>query len=163
MLKKVLGILWRRAPKRLRRLGVYVSEARFTVTAGAVVVDGEGRILLLRHVFRVGSGLGIPGGFISKGEQPEEAIRRELREEVDLEIEKLELAFVRTLRHVNQVEIIFICRPSGRALANSFEVKHIDWFAPNSLPPDLSRDQRNIIDRALNQRLSDEEATDGEW
>jgi 8-oxo-dGTP diphosphatase len=149
MLKKVLGILWRRTPKRLRRLGVYASEARFTVTAGAVVVDERNRVLLLKHVFRAGSGLGIPGGFISKGEQPEEAIRRELLEEVALEIEELELAFVRTQKHINQVEIIFLCRPSGQARVNSFEVKAADWFALDSLPRELSRDQRNIIERAL--------------
>lgn len=151
MLKKVLGTLWRRAPKRLRRLGVYVSETRFTVTAGAVVVDEEGRVLLLRHVFRTGSGLGIPGGFISKGEQPEEAIRRELREEADLEVEELKLAFVRTHKHVNQVEVIFRCRPSGRARAASFEVQSVKWYALDALPEELSRDQRNIIERALNR------------
>ncbi|HVF89096.1 MAG TPA: NUDIX domain-containing protein [Blastocatellia bacterium] len=152
MLKKVLGLLWRRAPKRLRRLGVYASESRFTVTAGAVVIDREGRVLLLKHVFRAGSGLGIPGGFISKGEQPEEAIRRELREEVDLEIEEPELAFVRTQKHINQVEIIFLCRPSGPARTSSFEIKTLGWFALDSLPRELSRDQRSIIARALNHR-----------
>ncbi|HKG22837.1 MAG TPA: NUDIX domain-containing protein [Blastocatellia bacterium] len=152
MLKKVLGMLWRRAPKRLRRLGVYASESRFTVTAGAVVIDKENRVLLLKHVFRVGSGLGIPGGFISKGEQPEDAIRRELREEVELEVEEPELAFVRTHKHINQVEIIFLCRPSGPARAGSFEIQTLGWFALDSLPRELSRDQRKIIERALNHR-----------
>jgi len=156
MLKKILGTLWRRAPKRLRRFGVYVSEARFSVTAGAVVVDEEGRVLLLGHVFRTGSGLGIPGGFISKGEQPEEAIRRELREEADLEVEGLKLAFVRTHKHVNQVEVVFRCRPAGRARAASFEVKSVNWFALDSLPKELSRDQRNIIERALRGSSEDE-------
>ena len=74
MLKKVLGALWRHAPKSVRRWGVRLVEPRFTVTAGAVVVDERGRVLLLNHVFRVGSGWGIPGGFMEKGEQPEEAL-----------------------------------------------------------------------------------------
>src|SRR2546423_9783284 len=105
MLKKLLGALWRRAPKRLRRLSVSLSQTKFTVTAGAIVEDGEGRVLLLKHVFRVGSGWGIPGGFITEGEQPDEAVRRELREEVGLEIEDLKLAFLRTLKGARQVEI----------------------------------------------------------
>ena len=87
MLKKLLGALWLRAPKSLRRWGVRLVEPRFTVTAGAVVQDEEGRVLLLHHRYRAGSGWGIPGGFLEKGEQPEEALRRELREEVGLEVD----------------------------------------------------------------------------
>src|SRR5215210_2511450 len=98
MWNKVLGAAWRGAPKAVRRWGVWLSQPRFTVTAGAVVEDERGRVLLLHHVFRKGSGWGLPGGFLMKGEQPEEAVRRELREEVELELERVELAFVRTLR-----------------------------------------------------------------
>ena len=149
MLKKVLGALWRGAPKSLRRWGVRLVEPRFTVTAGAVVVDERGRVLLLKHVFRKGSGWGIPGGFIEKGEQPEEALRRELREEVGLEIENAEIAFVRTLKKAVQVEIIFRCRPRGTIKPRGPEIKDAAWFDRDNLPPELGHDQRRIIERAL--------------
>ena len=149
MLKKMLGALWRFAPRSLRRWSVRLVEPRFTVTAGAVVEDEEGRVLLLKHVFRVGSGWGIPGGFIERGEQPEEAIRRELREEIGLELERTELAFVRTLKRPSQVEIIFRSRPRGSIGAKSLEIKHTQWFALDALPEELGRDQRRIIERAL--------------
>lgn len=149
MLKKVLGALWRHAPKRVRRWGVRLVEPRFTVTAGAVVVDEGGRVLLLNHVFRVGSGWGIPGGFMEKGEQPEEALRRELREEIGLELERAEIALVRTLSRPTQVEIIFRCRPRGTHGERSFEIKSAEWFAPDRLPPGLSKDQRELIERVL--------------
>jgi len=103
MLKEFLGFVWRSAPKSVRRFSVRLVEPRFTVTAGAVVEDEEGRILLLNHVFRKGSGWGIPGGFLSPGEQPEEALRRELREETGMEVETARLAFVRTLKRPRQV------------------------------------------------------------
>jgi len=150
MWKKILRAGWRGLPKRWRRWGVLLSEARFTVTAGAIVEDAQGLILLLKHAFRPGSGWGIPGGFIVQGEQPEEAIRRELREEVGLELEQIELAFVRTLKTINQVEIIFRCRPGGRVQPLSQEIIEADWFTPDNLPQGLSRDQRRIIERALN-------------
>lgn len=150
MLKKVLGALWRHAPKSLRRWGVRLFEPRFTVTAGAVITDERGRVLLLNHVFRPGSGWGIPGGFIEKGEQPEEALRRELREEVGLEIEQAEIALVRNLKKPKQVEIIFRCRTRGLALGRSIEIKSAEWFALDELPPELNKDQRMLIDRALN-------------
>jgi len=60
------------------------SNTRFIVSAGAVIVDEQGQVLLLKHVFRAGSGLGNSGGFIAANEQPEAALRRELREEVAL-------------------------------------------------------------------------------
>lgn len=151
MLKKLLGALWRGAPKSLRRWGVRLVEPRFTVTAGAVVRDERGRVLLLEHVFRAGNGWGIPGGFIERGEQPEEAVRRELREEVGLELEEAELAFVRTLNRPTQVEIIFRCRPRGSMGPRSMEIKHAQWFALDQLPEGLTRDQRRIIERALKQ------------
>lgn len=149
MWSKLLRSVWRSVPKRWRRWGVILTEARFTVTAGAVVTDAEGRVLLLQHAFRPGSGWGIPGGFMTKAEQPEAAIRRELREEIGLEVESLELAFVRTLTAVNQVEVIFRCRPRGEVRPQSSEVSRAEWFAPNQWPAGLSRDQQRVIERAL--------------
>ena len=149
MLKRLFGALWRRAPTRVRRLGVRLFEPRFTVTAGAVVTDERGRVLLLEHFFRAGSGWGIPGGFMEKGEQPEEALRRELREELELELASAELAFVRTLTELRQVEIIFRCRPRGAVGRQNGEIKSAAWYALDKLPPALSRDQRKIIGRAL--------------
>ena len=150
MLKKVLGAIWRHAPKRVRRWGVRLVEPRFTVTAGAVITDDGGRVLLLNHVFRTGSGWGIPGGFMEKGEQPEEAIRRELREEIGMELERAEIAFVRTLKKPSQVEIIFRCRARGSAGSKSIEIKSAEWFALDQLPKGLPTDQHELIERALN-------------
>lgn len=150
MLKKVLGALWRRTPGRLRRLSVSLSQARFTVTTGAVIVDDDNRVLLLKHVFRTGSGWGIPGGFMNKGEQPEAAIRREVREEIGLELDRLELAFVRTLKQAGQVEIYFRAAPRGASEPRSIEIKSAEWFKPDELPEGLSHDQRKIIERILN-------------
>jgi ADP-ribose pyrophosphatase YjhB (NUDIX family) len=151
MLKDLLAKVWRGSPARVRRLGVWLAEPRFTVTAGAVVVDAGGCVLLLKHVFRRGSGWGIPGGFMEKGEQPEAAIRRELREEVGLELEEARLVAVRTLAATQQVEILFLARPARGACARpaSAEVSALKWFAPDALPEGLPRDQRRLIDLAL--------------
>src|SRR3954468_10365664 len=116
MLKGLLARVWRGSPRLVRRAGVWLTQPRFTVTAGAVVSDEGGRVLLLRHVLRKGSGWGVPGGFLNAGEQPEAAVRRELREETGLELDSVELAFIRSLAHVRQVEIIFRCTMTAAAL-----------------------------------------------
>ncbi|HWS52940.1 MAG TPA: NUDIX hydrolase [Pyrinomonadaceae bacterium] len=152
MLKSLLAGVWRGAPVFVRRAGVWLTQPRFTVTAGAVVSDERGRVLLLRHTLRSGEGWGIPGGFLTSGEQPEEAVRREMFEETGLEFETVELAFARTLSHVRQVEIIFRCAMRSAALAGrtpSFEVDRAAWFELAALPDGLSRDQRALIRRAL--------------
>jgi 8-oxo-dGTP diphosphatase len=152
MLKKILAGAWLKTPVAVRRAGVWLSQPKFTVTAGAVVRDERGRILLLGHVLRRGSGWGIPGGFIHAGEQPDEAVRREVREEIGLELEGVELAFIRTLRTARQVEVIFRARMAAGALkgrADSFEIERAEWFAPDALPDGLSRDQRGLIRRVL--------------
>ncbi len=149
MLKNVLGVLWRGAPARARRWGVWLVEPRFTVTVAAVVQNEAGQVLLLKHVFRKGSGWGIPGGFIDAGENPQDALKRELCEEVNLEIKDLEIVFARTHKRPQQVEIVYRCRAEGRAEPRSIEIKALEWFDPEDLPAELPRDQHKLIERAL--------------
>src|ERR1700730_3464278 len=123
MLTEFLGAIWRRLPGIVRRRAVRFGQRRFTAAAGVMIFDKEGRILLLEHVFRPDSGWGIPGGFLSKGEQPEEALRRELREEAGLELDQVELLFARTVRRPRQIEFYFRAAPRGEARPRSFEIK----------------------------------------
>lgn len=152
MFAKIFGSIFRFVPGVFRRRLVRLGQRRFTVTAGAFVFDAEGRILLLEHEFRPDSRWGIPGGFLNKGEQPEEAMRRELREEVALEVDDVQLLFARTLPRPRQVEIYFACTTNGNPTPSSFEIRKAGWFAPDDLPEDLSRDQRRMIKRAFEVR-----------
>jgi ADP-ribose pyrophosphatase YjhB (NUDIX family) len=152
MLKRFFPFIWLRAPRWARRAGVWLTESHFTVTTGAVIVDERDRVLLLQHYFRPGGGWGIPGGFMRQCEQPDETIRRELAEEVGLQIENIEIAFVRALERYNQLEIIFRCRSTGDPRPAGFEVYHAEWFELGALPEGLCDDQRRLIDHALQKR-----------
>lgn len=150
MISDLLGALWRRVPKPLKRWTVRLSHPRFGVTAGAVVSDSQGRVLLLKHRFRPGSGWGLPGGFIEEGEQPDEALRRELREEIGLEVDRPKLYTVRAFKQPKQVEIIFCCQAQGDLEQLNFEIKQVGWFKLDELPNQLPNDQAQLIRRALN-------------
>lgn len=152
MIKSLVGALWRRSPKAVRRFWVRATQPLFTVTAAAVVLNDEGRLLLLKHVFRPGSGWGIPGGFLNKEEQPEEALRRELREEVGLEIGEIRLAHVRSLKRPAQIEIYYLAHASSHGKPRSFEIVESEWFSLDALPDSLSRDQRRLIEAVLKTR-----------
>jgi ADP-ribose pyrophosphatase YjhB (NUDIX family) len=149
VLTKFFGAVWRYLPGVVRRRMVRIGHPRFTVTAGAFVFDDQNRILLLEHVFRPDSRWGIPGGFLGKGEQPDVALRRELREETALEVSDLEFLFARTLPKQRQVEIYFRCKTAGTPQPSSFEIIKAEWFTTENLPPELSQDQRELIQRAL--------------
>jgi NUDIX domain len=69
MLKKLVGKIWRKTPHFIRLRIIRLSQTKFTVSVGAVVLNEKGEILLLDHVLRPASGWGIPGGFINGGEQ----------------------------------------------------------------------------------------------
>ena len=133
----------------MRRRLVRTGQRRFTATAGAMIFDDQDRILLLDHVFRPDGGWGIPGGFLNKGEQPEVALRRELREEIGIEVENVEMLFARTLGQPRQIEIYFRATAIGRPEPCSFEIRKAGWFSIDDLPPELSKDQRRLIQRAL--------------
>lgn len=149
MLTEFFGAVWRRLPGSVRRRLVRIGQRRFTVTAGAIIFDDEGRVLLLEHVFRPNGGWGIPGGFLSKGEQPETALRREMREEIGIELEGVEMLFARTLPRPRQIEIYFSARAIGTPRPCSFEIRTAEWFKIDNLPAELSKDQRRLIQRAL--------------
>lgn len=125
-----------------------VSNARFTVTAGAIIFNDAGQILLLKHRFRTGSGWGLPGGFLNSGEQPIEALKRELREEIGMEVEGAEVFAARSFRKPRQVEVLFRCRARGVATPQTMEVERAEWFSLGSLPDGLPHDQRRLVERA---------------
>lgn len=157
MLKELAETIWRHAPRVVRRWSMRLTHARFTVTAAGIVVDSEGRVLLLKHRFRAGSGWGIPGGFVEADEQPEAGLRRELLEEIGLELDSAELLKTRTFKKPRQIEIIFRCRSRGTALPQSMEIRKAGWFSTGELPDGLPQDQRRLIKQVLNHGAKSED------
>ena len=129
-----------------------LAHTRFTVTAGAVIFNDKGEVLLLKHRFRAGSGWGLPGGFMEKGEQPIDALRRELREEIALEVDDVEVFAARSFKKPKQVEVLFRARANGQVKSQTVEVERAAWFAVDALPQGLPRDQRVYIERAAKTR-----------
>ena len=149
MLMRTLAALWRHLPAPLRMRTARAGHPHFAVTVGVFIFDDRGHILLLDHLFRPDDGWGVPGGFISKGEQPEEALRRELLEEIGIEVDQVRILFVRTLPRARQIEIYFRAKAIGNPEPRSFEIKHSGWFNLDDLPHTLSKDQRRLIARAV--------------
>jgi ADP-ribose pyrophosphatase len=107
------------------------------VTAvGAVVLNEHGQVLLIERAKDPGKGkLGMPGGFVDPNEAAEVALRREIREEVGIEVE--DFAFLMTAPNsysyqgiVNPVLDIFFqtnIKAGQSILAESSEVSSWMW------------------------------------
>jgi ADP-ribose pyrophosphatase YjhB (NUDIX family) len=128
---------------------VRATNVKFTVTAAGIILDGEGRVLLIKDRFRPGSGWGIPGGFLQAGEEPVDALRREMREEIGLDVNQPRIYAVRTFARHSQLEVVFLVNASGDMQPKSIEVERVAWFTPDALPDQLPSDQKKLIRSVL--------------
>ncbi len=151
MLKRIIGKIWRITPQFVRAKIVRVTQSEFTASVAVVVENERGEILLLDHVFRPASGWGIPGGFMERGEQPEQTARREIFEESGLKITELKLFRVRTTdRHI---EIVYHARASGEPEIKSLEIRNFGWFKVGAMPQKMSSGQKTTIEELLKKNL----------
>lgn len=147
MLKKSVGLIWEKTPYFLRVRLIRATQPKFTVSVAAIITNERSEVLLLDHVLRPYFSWGIPGGFIEAGEQPENAVRREIREETGLELAQTEMIRIRTInRHV---EILFRARANGAATVKSREINDLGWFAAGEMPKQMSRTQKQLIEQVL--------------
>ena len=144
---RFLGGIWLALPPWARRFVLRRAQTTFTVSAAAVVVNSECKVLVLHHVLRPNTGWGLPGGFIDAGEQPHDAIARELLEETGVEITDVRLLHFKTLgRHV---EILFAARADQAGEILSPEIDQIGWYSLDEIPERLPADQKSTVARVL--------------
>jgi ADP-ribose pyrophosphatase YjhB (NUDIX family) len=103
--------------------------------ACAIARDGHGRIILARRGFDPGRGRwSMPGGFVDLGETVEDAVRRELREELALEVELDGLVGVYSSATERVVLIVYAAVATGPAPSTSAEALEVRAFAADELP-----------------------------
>ena len=147
MLIRAAEVFWKVIPRELRTWLTRRFHPTFTVSAAGIITNDRGQVLLLDHVLRPDSGWGVPGGFMDKREQPEEALRREIREETGLDL--TDVALYLCLTHGRHIEIYMTARGVGNAEVKSREIKSLDWFDLDNIPPDMSPGQKTLIRNAL--------------
>lgn len=124
-------------PHALLRLAAWVTRRWFTAGSCAVVVNGDGELLLVRSRLRAGA-WGLPGGFLKRRESPETALRRELAEELGLTGSYAVEAVDQYLQEdASHLEFLYRVRMAGKFVAtpqDPVEIAEVRWFRPDELP-----------------------------
>jgi 8-oxo-dGTP diphosphatase len=106
--------------------------------AATVVVDDSGRVLLVKHSYGE-LNWELPGGGGEAGESAEETARREMREEVGVELLTMRLAGVYWDPQSDAHHFVFQARTAGTPrLADPKEIAELGWFLPDALPRPMS-------------------------
>lgn len=145
-------------PWFVRRTIVRATQAGFTVSAAVIVTNEAGLVLLLDHTIRPNSGWGLPGGFLEHGEQPDEGIRREIKEETGLDLFDLKMFRVRTAG--SHIEMMFRARTAGTPTINTYEIKDLGWFSRDDMPEKLNSGQKALIRTVLDAEFEKKGGSD---
>ncbi len=114
------------------------SKRPIVIVAACALLDGEGAVLIAkRPPGRPLAGLWeVPGGKVEPGEEPEEALIRELHEELGIEIAKGDLSPLTFASHAypdfHLLMPVYLCR-RWRGSVAAREGQELLWVKPNML------------------------------
>jgi ADP-ribose pyrophosphatase YjhB (NUDIX family) len=128
------------------------------VGVAAIVLDDKGRILLGRRRGGTYPGLWcIPCGYLGYAEDVYEGVRREFKEETNLDIEIIKVFTVQSNFHdpeKHSVGIWFLCQVVGGCLTPGDDLDQVEFFALDSIPQlafPTDRTVVNLIEGQLTQ------------
>lgn len=125
---------------RLYRLMAWLTQPKYTLGSMVRLRRPAGELLLVRQRLRTPSLWGLPGGFQMAGETAADTARRELREEVGLDIPVRAADLVARYqqpwaRHIDSLFAVDYDDSAGPARRASLEIAEVRWFGPDDLPP----------------------------
>jgi len=113
-------------------------------TASALLIEGD-HVLLVKRAIEPRKGFwDLPGGFLEKEEHPEEALRREIKEELGVEIDILELLGIYMDRYgydesdSHTLNIYYLARVSLGEPKPASDIEDLKWFDKEDLPREVA-------------------------
>ena len=150
---------YKRLPQRARMFLIRRATPSFHVGAICVVERADGHLLLVRQSYR-SEGWGFPGGLLRRGEDPADAARREVHEELGIDVDVDLPPVVVVDPGQRRVDVIF----TGHLTADSTQPEHrpespeitaAEWFPPAGLPDLLPEATTALIELGRAARPGD--------
>ena len=143
----LLARIWRTAPQWLRGAVTWKINGKVIVGVSGVLLTDSDQVLLLRHRFHHTAIWGMPGGWLSPGETIFDCWRREVREELALDIVVEEIISHRATPRT--LEFFLLGRIGGGQLTiDPVEIVEARFFPPEELPP-MKTFHHEVIMQAL--------------
>ncbi|RMG44200.1 MAG: (deoxy)nucleoside triphosphate pyrophosphohydrolase [Acidobacteria bacterium] len=118
-----------------RRTAGKEATPRQRVVAAVIGRDGRYLLTLRPDGSHMASYWEFPGGKLEPGERPGEALRRELREEIGVDVEPGEELWRTEHRYPDRrVELLFLRARIVRGVPRPLEVAALGWFRPEQMP-----------------------------
>jgi 8-oxo-dGTP pyrophosphatase MutT (NUDIX family) len=121
-------------------------QPRFSIGVVGVVFNAHREVLLAEHVYHPAIPWGLPGGGIDYRENPADAIAREFREELGMNITVQHPVYVE-YTYWQHIDIAFLCQQASPITHLCNELTDARWFKADSLPR-LTRFQFRALQRA---------------
>ena len=146
----------------IQELRKYVGHSPIMVTAAMCIIYDEEKGILLEKRSDNGTWC-VPGGALELGESLEEGLKREVKEETNLDISNQELFDVKADTHmvypnkdeVYYTDVVYIVREYKGELKPDAESKELVWFKIDELPDNILYTQVEYIDKFV-KRLKGE-------
>lgn len=109
------------------------------ISPAVIIAIQKGDSVLLAHNHNFRDGLyGLIAGFIETGESAEEAVVREIREEVGIEVSDVTYHMSQSWPFPDSLMFGFSAKwKSGEVTPDGVEILDADWFNKDTLPPEL--------------------------
>ena len=133
-MKPLLLKIWMRFPFWLQRILSPFVRPSFHVFASAVIFNQEKQILLEKLTYQEIHPWGLPGGNLNVGEEPEDAVVREVKEELGFDIKTKKLLMTKNANAKNILGLFYWCEITGGCFNPTLEVSEIKYFALDDLP-----------------------------
>ncbi len=140
-LSYLLLLIWRYLPRRARRVVLWRMNSHWIVAVYAIVPRHDTHVLLAQHPHDHGQWR-LPGGTLKRREQPAEGLRRELWEELGLDVVSVQL--IHSEMHDRSVQLYYRVEVEG-VFRPSLEVTGWRPWPLDALPADLWPQQRRAI------------------
>jgi 8-oxo-dGTP diphosphatase len=115
----------------------------FNLGAFAIILDEDKRVLLCH---RTDYDLwNLPGGGVETNESPWEAVVREVKEEVGLDVKVEKILGLYNKPSRNNLVFSFLCKKIGGNLTLTEEADKIDWFHLSEIPNNIPDKQKERI------------------
>lgn len=132
-----LSKIWKHLGKKIQWYVIWVFHSKFNIGLSIIIPNSKGQVLLGKHVFSGKKPWRLLGGYINRDENIYDAAKREVKEEIGIEIEPYRVLRIRS-GFAYRIEITLVTKPVDiiEYILDKKELEEVGWFDPGKEPAD---------------------------